>query len=80
MATAPVEDRYGETRLPFGAWLLAQRDRDDWIDGIAKVARADPFFPKTGDVEAVRKRLAEKGADGDAFEALDDAELDWLSY
>lgn len=78
--TAIDQDRYGEARQPFGAWLVMQRDRGDWIDGIAAVARADPAFPKSGDVEAVRRRMAERGADGDAFEALDDAELDWLSY
>jgi len=36
--------------------------------------------PKTGGVEDVRKRLAEINAEGDAFEALDDAELDWLAW
>jgi len=28
----------------------------------------------------VRQRLNDQGADGDAFAALDDAELDWLAY
>lgn len=80
MQTAQVMDRHGEQRLPFGAWLLAQRDRGDWIDGIASVARMDPLFPKNGDVDAVRARLEAKGADGDAFAALEHAELDWLAY
>lgn len=73
-------DRYGEPRPAFGSWLLKQRDRGDWVDGIAEAARADRAFPKQGDPEAVRKRLREMGADGDAFAALDDAELDWVSY
>lgn len=75
-----TEDQYGETRLAFGAWLLKQRDRGDWVDGIADAARADRAFPRNGDTEAVRRRLREMGADGDAFAALDDAELDWMSY
>lgn len=73
-------DRYGEERPAFGAWLLAQRDRVDWIDPIAMAARSDPLFPKAGDVDAVRSRLEAKGADGDAFAALEAAELDWLAY
>lgn len=68
-----------EQREPFGRWLLAQKDRGDWIDPIATAARRDPAFPRDGDPEAVRKRLMEKGADPEALEALDDAEMDWLS-
>lgn len=75
-----MPNRYGEKRLPFGTWLLAQRDRGDWVDGIAAAARADAWFPKQGDVDEVRARLTAHGADGDAFEALDDAERDWLAY
>lgn len=80
MQTAQVHNRYGEQRPAFGAWLLAQHDRGDWIDGLARVARLDPLFPRNGDFEAVRERLEAKGADGDAFAALEDAELHWLTY
>lgn len=66
-------------REPFGRWLLAQRARGDWIDPISDAARADRSFPKDGDVEAVRRRLGELGADPDTFEALDDAEMHWLT-
>lgn len=66
-------------REPFGAWLLKQRNRGDWIDDLANAARKDPAFPKRGDVEQVRDRLKVLGADGDTYEALDDAELDYLS-
>lgn len=65
---------------PFGRWLLSQKDRGDWIDDLAAAARRDPAFPKDGTVEQVRDRLQARGADPDAFEALDDAELDWLSH
>lgn len=62
-------------REPFGTWLLVQVDRGDWMDGLAVAARADRGFPRRGDVEEVRKRLRALGADPDAIEALDDAEL-----
>ena len=75
-----LPDRYGEERLSFAAWLLKQKDRGDWVDELANAARADRAFPRQGDVETVRKRLREMQADGDTFQALDDAELDWLSY
>ncbi|MES2339619.1 MAG: hypothetical protein V4537_16125 [Pseudomonadota bacterium] len=74
------EIRHGVERPTFGAWLLTQRDRGDWVDGLAEAARADRSFPRHGDVEAVRARLREQQADGDAFQALEDAEADWLSY
>ena len=68
-----------EDREPFGRWLLVQKDRGDWIDDLAKAAREDRGFPKFGDPEEVRKRLASFGAPGDMFEALDDAERVWSS-
>jgi uncharacterized protein YozE (UPF0346 family) len=73
------QERYSPKGEAFGKWLLAQRDRGDWIDGIAAAARSDPAFPKQGGPEEVRKRLEAKGADSDAFEALDDAERAWRS-
>jgi hypothetical protein len=67
------------TRAKFGRWLLRQKNRGDWIDGLAAGARLDPAFPKDGDPDEVRKRMSEQGADSDMFEALDDAERDWLA-
>lgn len=64
---------------PFGTWLLEQTDRPGWISGLAKAAKTDRSFPRNGDIDAVRKRFQETGADGDAFEALDDAEMDYLA-
>lgn len=64
---------------PFGGWLIAQRDRGDWIDDLAAAARADRAFPKTGNPDQVRAHLLKLGADGDAFEQVDDAERCWLS-
>jgi hypothetical protein len=65
--------------VTFGKWLLAQKDRGDWVDGLADAARADRTFPKTGDPEAVRAHLRKQQADGDVFQAVDDAENDWHS-
>lgn len=66
-------------REPFGRWLLAQKERGDWIDGLAFAARGDRTFPKNGDPEAVRAHLRSQQADGDVFQAVDDAESEWLS-
>ena len=68
-----------QAKMAFGKWMLMQRDRGDWIDGIADAARADRTFPKSGDPEAVRKHLRGQQADGDAFAAIDDAESEWMS-
>lgn len=65
---------------PFGRWLLRQRDRGDWIDGLADAARGDRQFPRDGGPEAVRSRMRDMSADGDAFAAIDDADLHWLAY
>lgn len=67
-------------RPPFGAWLLTQHNKPGWVGDLAKAAKADRGFPRSGTPEEVRKRLRENMADGDMFEAVDDAELDWASY
>ncbi len=65
----------GET---FGRWLLAQRDREGCVGDLVKAARGDPQFPRDGNPEAVRKRLRDTMVERDMFEAVDDAEFDWL--
>jgi hypothetical protein len=67
-------------RGPFGRWLLMQVERGGLVGDLAKGALVDRGFPRDGDPEAVRKRLSMLQADGDMFEALDEAELDWASY
>lgn len=74
------QDACEDGRQPFGQWLLAQKDRKGWIADLAKWAKTDIRFPKHGSPDDVRKRLTEVRAEGDAFEALDDAEMDWLAY
>ncbi|WP_122928815.1 MULTISPECIES: hypothetical protein [Sphingobium] len=63
----------------FGAWLLKQAGRDDWIGTLAKQAKNDPKFQKSLTPDDLRKRLHDAGAEGDSFEALDDAEAEWLN-
>ena len=65
--------------ISFGTWLLAQRDRGDWVDDIAAAARGDRTFQKNGDPDAVGAHLRKQQADGDAFVAIDDAESDWMA-
>lgn len=68
-------------REPFGRWLVAQaaRKKSGWVADLAKWAKGDPRAPAAATPDDVRKRLTEIYAEGDAFEALDDAELDWLA-
>lgn len=73
-------DRYREQRPTFGAWLLKQVDREGWVGQLVNAAKADRGFPRNGSPDDVRKRLNELQADGDMFQAVDDAEADWLSY
>ncbi len=75
--TVYVEDPAVD-RLPFGAWLVKQiQHKREWIANLAKMAKVDPGFPKSGSPDDVRKHLTVRGADGDAFEAVDDAETEW---
>jgi hypothetical protein len=78
-ALTPAPDALVEEREPFGRWLTAQPDRGDWIDALADAARKDTRFPKNGSPDDVRKHLNAMQAEGDMFEAVDDAEMDWLS-
>ena len=68
-----------DEKEPFGRWLIGQvaMRRTDAIGELAKMAKSDPGFPKQGDAEEVRRRIGLAGADGDAFEALDDAEREY---
>jgi hypothetical protein len=84
---APADSRLremGRTERPaergsFGRWLLRQEE-EGLRAGLIRAARTDPQFPLDGDPEAVRGRLRPCMAEGDMFEAVDEAELDWLSF
>lgn len=75
---ADVADRDAPPKIAFGAWLLQQVKRDDHVGELARAAARDPLFPRDGDAEAVGKRMQSKGADADAWAAIEDAETDWL--
>jgi len=75
-----LEARYQPKQQAFGQWLLNQTPRDGWVGDLARAAKKDSAFPKEGDPEAVRARLRALDADSDMFQAVDDAEMDWLSY
>jgi hypothetical protein len=74
-----VMDNVIEKAPSFGRWLIEQRGRDDAIGALAKQAHADPAFPRDGSPKDVSQRLNAIGADGDAHQVLEDAELDWLA-
>ena len=64
----------------FAAWLLAQAGRSGAVGELAKAAKLDRLFPRKGSADEVRARFSVAGADGDAFEALDDAERAYNRY
>ena len=70
-------ERYETAPTPFGAWLLTRKSAGGFVGALATAAAADLRFPKSGDAEAVRKYLREAMADGDMFDAVEDAEADW---
>lgn len=65
--------------IPFGRWVLEQTARGGFVGQIATIAKSDRGFPKDGNADAVRKRLGDTGADPEMFDAVDDAELDYLA-
>ncbi len=64
----------------FGAWLYAQVDREGLIDQLVAGAKVDRRFLRNGSPEDVRKHLSAMQAEGDLFEAVDEAEIDWQAY
>lgn len=67
-------------RGPFGRWLMQQEAKTEAMAMLVDCAKRDSKFPKDGDPEAVRSRLRECMAEGEMFAAVDEAELDWMSY
>lgn len=79
-AKVPTDEQRQAIRVahPFGPWLLAQRSRrDQWIGQLARLAAADPGFPRQGTAEQVRSRIQSQGLDHDMCGALYDALAQW---
>jgi hypothetical protein len=72
----PAAVHAGQPR-PFAAWLIDQSRQPGTLGELAKAAKLDRSFPKAGSADDVRARFSAAGADGDAFEALDDAEREF---
>ena len=70
-------DRYAPAPPAFGAWLLKQGARGGFVGQLVAAAATDRRFPNSGDPEAVRTYLRAVMADGDMFDAVEDAEADW---
>jgi uncharacterized protein YozE (UPF0346 family) len=71
--------QFTKARAPFGKFILAQKDREDTIGTLAKVATTDPKFPREGDYKKVSAYLNSVGAPCEMQDALAEAELDWLA-
>lgn len=72
-----LDDRYKGSPPAFGAWLSKQNGRNGFVGQLAVAAAAGRRFPKSGDPEAVRAYLRASMADGDMYDAVEDAEADW---
>lgn len=73
----PRVNPHGET---FGDWLATQKDRTGLVGQLIAGMKADRRFPRQGEPEDVRRHLSAMQADGDMFEAVDEAEIDWMAY
>lgn len=64
---------------PFGQWLIEQDKRTGPVGELARHARADRGFPRTGDIKAVWKRLNAVQVESEIYDAMEEAELDYLA-
>lgn len=71
--------QFANARPPFAKFILGQKEREDVIGTLAKVASTDPRFPRDGDYKKVSAYLNSVGAPGEMQDALAEAELDWLA-
>ena len=62
---------------PFGRWLIDQDQRSGSIGELAKHAKNDRGFPRSGDSKAVWKHLNAIQVDSDLYDAMEEAELDY---
>lgn len=74
-----IEDQETAGALPFGAWLMTQRNAGGFVGQLANSAAMERSFPRHGTIEDARKWLQGQRASGDDWEALEDAESAWLA-
>lgn len=67
----------GTLKQDFGAWLVAQHQRDDWVGLFAFYVRRDEAFPCDADPDGVRAYLTATDAGPDAIDMLNTAALEW---
>jgi hypothetical protein len=77
-SAAAEEARAGAAPHPFGAWLAGRRKAAGAIGELAKALSGNAAIEKLRTADEVRRWFSSVGADGDAFDALDDAERAWL--
>lgn len=65
------------TKPPFGSWLIDQDKRPGAIGELAKHAKSDRSFPRSGDSKAVWKHLNAIQVESDLYDAMEEAELDY---
>ncbi|MFC3442588.1 hypothetical protein ACFOKF_15540 [Sphingobium rhizovicinum] len=63
----------------FGQWLIEQDKRAGAIGDLAKHAKADRGFPRSGTVKDVWKRLNGMQVESEIYDAMEEAELDYLA-
>ncbi len=66
---------FGKT---FAQWLLEERRIAGQVSSLVTVARSDPAFPRSGDVDQVRNHLSSSNVDGFIIDSLPVAEGLWL--
>lgn len=69
----------GEKKSPFGRWLIEQDTRTGAIGELARHAKADRGFPRDADTKKVWERLNIMQVEGDLYDAMEEAELDYLA-
>lgn len=68
-----------QARPPFGRWLIEQEKREGAIGTLAQHAKADRGFPRNGTVKDAWARLNAVQVEGDLYDAMEEAELDYLA-
>lgn len=69
----------GGKKPAFGQWLIDQHQRGGTIGRLATLAKDDRGFPRDADTKKIWQRLNAMQVDGDLYDAMEEAELDYLA-